>query len=317
MKKMKNSATMPFPARKDGKPMFNMFSEQSKSDSRDSKLISAAQQGDRSSLEELILRHQAWIYNIALRMVGFPPDAEEVTREILIKVMTKLSTFQGKSSFRTWLYRIMANHVINMKKRTMENLFSSFGQHSSILGDTPDMEIPDKWAAPVDVKLLIEETKMNCMMGMLLCLDRPQRLVFTLGAILHVTASVGGDIMQISAENFRQKLSRARKQLSNYMNEKCGLMNAKNPCRCARKTRASIEAGYVDPYQLKFNSKHVQRVKSIVTEEAHWVEDALDMRAQNLFRDHPFQEPSNNVQILKKILDCKEVQEMIDFKCKA
>jgi len=42
-----------------------------------------------------------------------------VTQEVLIKVITKLSTFKGKSKFRTWLYRIVSNHVLNMKRRRM------------------------------------------------------------------------------------------------------------------------------------------------------------------------------------------------------
>ena len=68
----------------------------------------------------LVLRHQAWIYNIAIRMVFQPQDAEEVTQEVLVKVITKLSTFKGESKFRTWLYRIAANHVLNMKRRSAE-----------------------------------------------------------------------------------------------------------------------------------------------------------------------------------------------------
>ena len=124
--------------------MISIFGTQELSGSKDSELVTSAQQGNRTALEELIRRHQLWIYNIALRMVGYPPDAEDITQEILIKMMTKLSTFQGKSSFRTWLYRIVANHVINMKKRGMEYVFSSFDQHGAVHGSAPNMELPDR-----------------------------------------------------------------------------------------------------------------------------------------------------------------------------
>jgi hypothetical protein len=70
----------------------------------DDELVGQAKSGDRPALEKLVLRHQAWIYNIAVRMVFDPHDAEEVTQEVLIKVITRLSTFQGESKFRTWLY---------------------------------------------------------------------------------------------------------------------------------------------------------------------------------------------------------------------
>jgi RNA polymerase sigma factor (sigma-70 family) len=57
----------------------------------------------------LIARHQAWIYNIVLRMVYNPYDAEDATQEILIKLLNSLSTFEGRSQFRMWLYRIVVN----------------------------------------------------------------------------------------------------------------------------------------------------------------------------------------------------------------
>ena len=68
----------------------------------------------------LIQRHQAWIYNIAVRMLYHPQDAEDATQEILIKALTRLSSFEGRSSFRTWLYRIVINHVLNMKRGRVE-----------------------------------------------------------------------------------------------------------------------------------------------------------------------------------------------------
>ena len=81
--------------------MFNPFAEIAEDDVVDSVLVGQANGGDRSALEKLVLRHQAWIYNISVRMVFRPQDAEEVTQEVLVKVITKLSTFKGASTFRT------------------------------------------------------------------------------------------------------------------------------------------------------------------------------------------------------------------------
>jgi DNA-directed RNA polymerase specialized sigma24 family protein len=55
-------------------------------------------------------------------------DAEEVTQEVLVKVVTRLGTFTGESVFRTSLYRIVANHVLNMKQRAAESLGLTFTQ---------------------------------------------------------------------------------------------------------------------------------------------------------------------------------------------
>src|SRR6516164_7080929 len=191
--------------------MFNPFTEKNESQGSDSELVERAKNGDRRALEELVLRHQAWVYNIAIRMVFHPQDAEEVTQEVLVKVITKLSTFKGESKFRTWLYRIAANHVLNMQRRTAENQVTTFAAYGAAIESTPDLDLPDPKNVPVAPPLLVEEAKNGCTMGMLLCLDRKQRLIFTLGEILGVNDSVGSEVLEMSAENFRQCLSRARR----------------------------------------------------------------------------------------------------------
>src|SRR5215207_1587250 len=133
--------------------MFNPFSEVAKSGPVNAELVEQAKNGDRSALETLILRHQAWVYNIAVRMVFQPQDAEEVTQEVLVKVITKLSTFKGESAFRTWLYRIAANHVLNMKRRSAESTATTFAGYGAAIDGTPDLDFPDPKSVPESAPL--------------------------------------------------------------------------------------------------------------------------------------------------------------------
>src|SRR5207253_5898902 len=139
--------------------MFNPFTEIAEDDSADAALVEQAKNGDRAALEKLVLRHQAWIYNIAVRMVFQPHDAEEITQEVLVKVITKLSTFKGESKFRTWLYRIAANHVLNMKRRRAETQTTTFADYAAAINSTPDLELPDPSSLPVELPILVEEAK--------------------------------------------------------------------------------------------------------------------------------------------------------------
>jgi RNA polymerase sigma factor (sigma-70 family) len=134
--------------------MHNPFTEVAGDDHEDVELVRRAKNGDRDALERLVLQHQAWIYNIAVRMVFQPQDAEEVTQEVLIKAVTRLSTFQGDSKFRTWLYRITANHVLNMKRRGGETQPQTFSTYAAAINNTPDLDLPDPNSVPVDVPLL-------------------------------------------------------------------------------------------------------------------------------------------------------------------
>ena len=288
--------------------MSNPFSETAESDPPDAELVEQAKKGDRTALEMLVLRHQAWIYNIAIRMVFLPQDAEEVTQEVLIKVITKLSTFKGESQFRTWLYRIAANHVLNMKRRGAETPTLSFASYGEAIARTPDLELPDPKSVPVDVPLLVEETKIGCTMGMLLCLDRKQRLIFTLGAVLGASDTVGAEVLEMTADNFRQCLARARRDLHSFMNHQCGLVNKRNPCRCPKKTRGFIAAGHVDPRNLMFAPQLVKRVRDVAPETVRKIEDVVERQHAAIYRDHPFLKPPDQVNWLRRMLDRPDVR---------
>jgi RNA polymerase sigma factor (sigma-70 family) len=268
----------------------NPFEDATSSDPDDRELIARVKDGNREALETLIGRHQGWIYNVVLRMVYFPQDAEDVTQEILIKLLTSLSSFEGRSRFRTWLYRIVVNHVLNMKRSRAEAVEYTFDAYSTGLRGAPDLELPDPNTVPADVQLLVDEARIGCSMGMLLCLAREQRLVYILGAIFGVTDAVGAELLDISRDNFRQKLARARRDLHRFMHEECGLVNTANPCRCAKKTQAFINAGFVDPGNLLFARTHLTRVRDVAV-RAHDDIEALDAAYADVHRDHPFHTP--------------------------
>ena len=288
--------------------MLDPLREIAADDATDADLVQQAQGGDRQALETLVLRHQRWVYNIAVRMVFHPQDAEEVTQEVLVKVITKLSTFQGQSKFRTWLYRIATNHVLNMKRRGSEAHEMKFADYAEAINSIPDADLPDPKSVPVALPILVEEAKNSCTMGMLMCLDRRQRLIFTLGAVLGATDTVGAEVLEMTPANFRQCLARARKDLHQFMNHQCGLVNPNNPCRCPKKTRGFIEEGHVDPSKLMFAAEHIVRVREVAEDTYHHVEDVVEQQHVELFRDHPFLQPADEIEWLRRMLKREDVQ---------
>lgn len=272
--------------------------------------VRRAQAGSREALEELVTRHQPWIYNIALRMVYFPADAEDATQEILIKLLTRLSTFEGRSSFRTWLYRLACNHILNMNRRRAEQRTWTFPGYAAGLDQSGDEEPPDQSTVPADVRLVIEEARIGCTTGMLLCLDREQRLVYVLGHIFGVSDRVGGELLEISRDGFRQKLSRARRDLHNFMEGQCGLVNAANPCRCARKARGFMKLGLLDPANLLFARRHVDRVRDVIGRTVEDLDD-LDAAYAEIHRGHPFLTPGDLAASLRALFERPEFKSLM------
>jgi RNA polymerase sigma factor (sigma-70 family) len=280
----------------------NPLGDAAPTDVDDQRLVARVRSGDSEALHDLVQRHQAWIYNIAVRMLAHPQDAEDATQEILIKALTRLFSFEGRSRFRTWLYRIAVNHVLNMKRGRREQPAMTFGCYAHGLDTTPDLELTDQRSVPADMRLLVDEARITCTSGMLLCLDREQRLIYILGEIFEVTDVVGGELLEISRENFRQRLARARRELHNFMNDQCGLVNRANPCRCDKKTRGFMQAGWVDPANLQFAGERIRQVREVVRAKSEAL-STLDEQYGAIYRQHPFYDSPDFVQALRALLE--------------
>jgi len=263
------------------------FKNEIYSDQLDLALISLALNGDRNSLSDLIKRHQQYIYNVALKMVNNVEEAEDVTQEILVKIVTSLAKYDSsKGKFRTWLYRITFNHFLNLKKQSYEKVVTSFDVFFDYIEGSAVIDLTD--SEEKEMQLEIEESKVACMAGMLMCLDREQRLVYIVGEVFEIDHNIASEIFETSPDNFRQKLSRARKDLHQWMHNRCGLVNKNNPCRCPKKTKGFIANGWVSPDNLKWHSNYTQKIKDLTEQK---VEDALltiDELYARLYKEHPF-----------------------------
>lgn len=290
----------------------NPLADAAMTEGEDQALVRLVQSGSKEALELLLSRHQRWIYNIALRMVCLPQDAEDATQEILIKVLTKLSTFRGESEFRTWLYRLAVNHLLNMRRGRAEAKGWTFDDYGRELDQTPDAEVAAPDSERPDAQLLLQEAKIGCTSGMLLCLDREQRLVYVLGEIFGVTDRVGAELLDISRESFRQKLTRARRELCNFMQGKCGLVKESNTCRCARKTQGFIKLGYVDPQNLLFARERVIQVREVAGKRSEQLDALFDAYAE-VHRSHPFQESPDVARSLRTLIERTNFQSTFDL----
>ena len=273
--------------------MVDPFRESSEPAS-DEDLLSAWIAGNRAALECLLSRHQPWIFNIAVRMLWRHADAEDATQDILIKVLRGLPEFRGHSRFRTWLYRIAVNHILNLKKDKwhVAERVCSFEQASRLLEQTPDYDPPDPRTVPVPIEILAAETGTSCMIGTLLCLDGRQRLVFVLGEVFGVNDRVGAEIAAVTPANFRQILSRARRDLYEFLRGNCSLVNPAAPCKCGRKTRAFIEGGCVDAERRQFTSQYRHRVREVADERSAELTEMYMKTGADVYREHPFYEPA-------------------------
>ncbi len=219
-------------------------------------LVEKAVSGDKHALEELIISVKDKIYNLSLRMLWNPSDAEDVTQEILIKVITNLSKFRHESKFSTWVYSIATNHLINLKKRGLENQELSFEIFEKGIEEGFNTREP-VFVSEVDRNILAEELKVSCTHAMLLCLDREHRMIYILSSMFGINSKEGASIMNITPEAYRKRLSRTREKMKSFMKKNCGLVNQNKTCNCHKRVEVAIENRRINPEHLIFVNKQL------------------------------------------------------------
>jgi RNA polymerase sigma factor (sigma-70 family) len=159
-------------------------------DSRLDQLVEQAREGNEVALEVVVQGIQDRIYNLALRMLWHPSDAEDATQEILLKVITHLSQFRQESAFMTWVYQIAKNHLLTTRRHRAETTPLSF----AFIGDVLEAEEAERAQVQpilesqdgIEQDLLVKEVQLRCTLGMLLCLDREHRLAYILSEVFYI-----------------------------------------------------------------------------------------------------------------------------------
>ena len=211
-------------------------------------LARRASDGDRDALSELVREIQHPLYRLALRFLGDPDDAQDACQEVLIRIVTRLGTFEGRSKFSTWAYTVAVRSLLRTRRRLHESAVRGAEWYAAALdaglGDV------DPTLEEAEYRLLSEEVRISCTYGMLLCLPRPQRAAYLLADVLGLTDAEGSEILGTSRDSFRQRVSRARRTLRVVIDNRCGLVDPANPCRCGRQIASGEAAGVIDRKRL-------------------------------------------------------------------
>ena len=226
-------------------------------------LIDQATAGDKQSLETLLVGVQDLVFNLSLRMLGTFPDAEDASQDILLKVMTHLSSFKKESAFSTWVFAIAVNHLKNYKKHMFARYPLSFDDYGNDILHANIQEVPDL-TQNVEKAILAEELKLSCTNVMLQCLDTESRCIFILGTMFQLDSRIAGDILGITPEAYRQRLSRVRKKMADFLKEYCSEYG-KGTCHCTERVNYAIKNHRIHPSKLDFYNAVPKQVMLDVT----------------------------------------------------
>jgi RNA polymerase sigma factor (sigma-70 family) len=240
--------------------------------------VARAAEGDKAALDAVLREIKDDVYKLSMRMLGHPADAEDATQEVLVKVLTHLGSYRGESAFRTWVFRVAANHLMNVRRGQREifsfEMMEAFITQGLAEGAPPP---PDG-----EMRVLAEEVKLGCTEGALLSLDRDQRLAYTLSELLDLDGETAAAVCEVEPAAYRKRLSRARERMSEFMQKHCGIIEPARACRCEKQVGPSVAAGMLDPKRLVYGA-HPRRATPEHVREL----DALTDKVGALQRSHP------------------------------
>lgn len=266
-------------------------------------LVDKATAGDKKALETLVTGVQDIVFNLSLRMLGTFADAEDATQDILLKMITHLSSFRGDSSFTTWVFSIAANHLKNYKKHMFARFAPSFEYYGDDIENGKIQDVPDL-TQNVEKAILAEELKMSCTNVMLQCLDVESRCIFILGTMFKIDSRIAGDILDMTPEAYRQKLSRIRKKMADFLGQYCGEYGD-GRCKCKDRVNYAIQNHRINPLQLDYMTATEISVETML-DVKNAMED-IDGLSQNFSFCKPYQSPERTKQLIQEFLDSTQL----------
>jgi len=186
--------------------------------------IDALITGNRAEFARLVDAYSSPIYRLGLRMLGNPQDAEDVLQNTFLNALTHLSSFEGRSSISTWLYRIAANEALMLIRKKKPEVSLEGSDHANE-NETAENLKPTQfadWSALPEEELLSTEGK-KILDSTIQTLPESLRIVFVLRDMEGLSIKENADALDLTETNVKTRLLRARmflrKSLSAYYTE--------------------------------------------------------------------------------------------------
>ena len=179
-------------------------------------LVEKAKNGDKAALSQLVNAYSSRIYNLALRILRNKEDAEDILQETFLTVVEKLHTFDGRSGFFTWIYRIATNASL-MKLRKKKLVFKDLGNDEDY-SESIESRVFVDWTQDPSINIYDEEVKRKIDEAVNKLSDI-YRSVFVLRDIEGLSIKETSTILNITEENVKIRLRRARQFLRDILSE--------------------------------------------------------------------------------------------------
>lgn len=171
----------------------------------DDALAAAAANGDRAALEALLRRHTGLVNAVCRRVLAHPEDALDASQEALIAIARKIHTFDGRSRFTTWCYRVATNAALDeARRRNRRPAPMEFVPEARVGGQSIDDLVADQ----LDVDAAMQQ------------LSPDHRAAVALRDLVGLDYAEIGEVLGIPPGTVRSRIARGRAALADYLTER-------------------------------------------------------------------------------------------------
>lgn len=178
----------------------------------DLELVERALSGDYAAFESLLRKYERRVYRLAMRIVRQTQDAEEVVQQTFLSVLEHLDGFRQESGFATWLMRIATNHALALLRRRVAHPTVSLTESSRDEDGLPRPEFVAEWRQTAE-QIVSDRELRQLLTKILDDLDVKYSLVFVLRDLEGFSTQETAEILHLSENNVKVRLSRARLML--------------------------------------------------------------------------------------------------------
>jgi len=183
----------------------------------DTELVARTQAGDPDSFDELVIRYRQRLYGLIYHMTSNHEDTNDLLQDVFAKAYRSIKSFQGKSSFHTWVHAIGVNMTLNfVKKRNRRYTMSLDDVDSGVLNDEEFLEMTSGRNPRQEANLSELQQRLNEAMQKL---SHQHRAVVTMFDIQGMPHAEIAKILRTSEGTVRSRLFYAHRQLQNYLGE--------------------------------------------------------------------------------------------------
>lgn len=189
----------------------------------DERLVKEMKAGSHEAFEKIVELYQRKIYALSFNMTRNQMDAQDVAQEVLISIYKKIDTFQGKSAFSSWVYRITLNATyMKLRSKKKEQHVSFDDMLPSFNGSGYQTEKMTDWSENTESLLFSNETR-DIIQKAVDQLPEKEKVVFILRDVEGLSTEKVSEILDLTIAAVKSRLHRARlflrKKLSHYFEE--------------------------------------------------------------------------------------------------